>query len=212
MLEWAGPSSVQATTVDPQEHRFSDYPSVALYDPSEAHVLFTVGRSIEVLERTPVTLRALLGGLSADWTMSNYGDGTFSPFDVVGHLIHAERTNWMTRVRVILHHGEDQPLPAFDRYAMYEMSRGRSMDELLDTFAALRAKSLDDLRALDLTPETLDRRGTHPDLGSVTLRQLLAAWVVHDLGHTHQIAKAMAFQYRDEVGPWRRLLTILPSP
>jgi hypothetical protein len=172
---------------------------------------FEVEKSIEILQRTPDVLRASLGGLSDGWTLSNYGDGTFSPFDVVGHLIHADRTNWMTRLRVILEHGETTPFPPFDRYAMYEASRGKSMADLLQTFATLRAKNLDDLRALNLTPEKLELCGTHPDLGGVTLRQLIAAWVVHDLGHTHQIVKAMAFQYYADVGPWRKYLSILPQ-
>ena len=171
---------------------------------------FEVERSVEVLQRTPGVLRALLGGVSDFWAMNNYGEATFSPFDVVGHLIHGERTNWMTRARVILGHDPAVPFPAFDRYAMYEDSRGKSLDELLDTFARLRAGNLDELRALELTPDKMDLRGTHPQLGGVTLRNLIAAWAVHDLGHLHQVAKAMAFQYRDEVGPWRELLTILP--
>jgi hypothetical protein len=169
-----------------------------------------VEKPIEVLERTPAVLRALLSGVSDFWAMSNYGPDTFSPFDVVGHLIHAELTNWMERARIILQHGEAVPIPTFDRYAMFEASKGKSMAELLETFAALRAKNLDDLRALGLTAEQLGRRGTHPQLGVVTLGNLIAAWAVHDLGHLHQIAKAMAFQYRDAVGPWRELLTILP--
>jgi hypothetical protein len=143
--------------------------------------------------------------------LSNYGAATFSPFDVVGHLIHGEQTDWMVRVRVILEHGEARPFAPFDRYAMFEASKGKSMTELLRTFALLRAKNLADLRALHLTPEKLDGRGTHPALGGVTLRQLLAAWVVHDLNHLHQIAKAMAFQYQQEVGPWREYLSILPK-
>lgn len=169
-----------------------------------------VERSVEVLERTPGALRALLGGTSAFWAMSNYGENTFSPFDVVGHLIHGERTNWMPRLRVILEHGEEVPFPAFDRYAMYESSRGKSIDDLLGTFASLRAANIEELRSLNLTEGQLALRGTHPQLGAVALRNLLAAWVVHDLGHLHQVAKAMAYQYRDEVGPWRELLTILP--
>jgi len=170
-----------------------------------------IARSVEVLSRTPAVLRALLGGVSEFWSLNNYGEATFSPFDVVGHLIHGERTNWMTRARAILECGEATPFPPFDRYAMYEDSRGKSLAELLETFASLRTKNLDDFRALNLTPEQLELRGTHPNLGSVTMRELLAAWVVHDLGHLHQIAKAMAFQYRDAVGPWRELLTILPK-
>ena len=169
-----------------------------------------IERSIEVLERTPAVLRALLGGVSSFWALSNYGPDTFGPFDVVGHLIHGERTNWMVRLHMILEHGEMQPFPAFDRYAMYEASNGKSMADLLDMFVAERAKNLDDLKALGLTPEKLGRRGTHPQLGTVTLGNLVAAWAVHDLGHTHQVVKAMAFQYRDEVGPWREYLTILP--
>lgn len=171
---------------------------------------FTVERSVEVLQRTPAALRALLGGLSAFWAHGNYGPDTFSPFDVVGHLIHGERANWMVRVRLILEQGESAAFPPFDRYAMYEASKGKSIDELLDSFAALRAENLDALRALALTPGQLELRGTHPQFGPVTLRQQVATWAVHDLGHLHQVAKAMAFQYRDEVGPWKELLTILP--
>jgi hypothetical protein len=169
-----------------------------------------LGQAVEALRRTPDVLRALLGGLSDCWVLSDYGAGTFSPFDVVGHLIHGERTDWMVRVRVILEHGETTPFEPFDRYAMSEASKGKSLAELLQLFASLRAKNLDDLRALQLTPEQLECRGTHPALGGVKLRQLIAAWVVHDLGHVHQIAKAMAFQYRTEVGPWREYLSILP--
>jgi hypothetical protein len=172
---------------------------------------FVFEQAIEVLQRTPDVLRALLGGVSDCWTLNNYGLDTFSPFDVVGHLIHGERTDWMVRVRVILEHGEETPFEPFDRYAMYEASRGKNLAQLLDTFASLRADNLADLRALELTEQKLDRRGTHPALGQVTLRQLLAAWTVHDLSHLHQIAKAMAFQYRDEVGPWREYLSLLPK-
>lgn len=166
----------------------------------------------EVLERTPIALHAMLAGLSDHWAMSNYGESTFSPFDVIGHLIEAEKHNWMVRAHMILDHAESQAFPAFDRYAMYETSKGRTMTHLLNEFASCRARNLADLRALNLTPERLQTRGRHPDLGTVTLSQLLASWVVHDLGHTHQIAKAMAYQYRDEVGPWVKFLTILPRP
>lgn len=168
-------------------------------------------KSIEVLERTPNVLNALLTGISDFWSLSNYGEKTFSPFDVVGHLIEAEQSNWMTRVRVILESGTDKIFPPFDRYAMFETSQGKSMDELLTKFALARAASLQALRALNLTPELLQVTGTHPEFGKVTLSQLIATWVVHDLGHLHQIAKAMAYQYRDDVGPWREYLTILPK-
>lgn len=172
--------------------------------------MLNLDRAVEVLTRTPAALRGLLGGVSDFWATSNYGEGTFSPFDVVGHLTHADRTNWLPRARHILAHGESLPFPAFDRYAMYVDSKGRTMGGLLDEFAAARADSLAGLRALGLTPGQLELTGTHPQLGRVTLSNLMAAWVVHDLGHTHQVAKAMAYQYRDAVGPWRDLLTILP--
>lgn len=171
---------------------------------------FEIERSLEVLQRTPAALQALLGGLSDFWVMRNYGEATFSPFDVVGHLIHAEQVNWMTRARLILEQGAAVPFPAFDRYAMYESSKGKSMADLLETFSRLRAKNLDDLKALRLTKENLDLPGIHPQIGAVTLKNLIAAWVVHDLGHLHQVAKSMAYQYRDDVGPWREFLTILP--
>ncbi|MEM8737798.1 MAG: DinB family protein [Planctomycetota bacterium] len=172
---------------------------------------FDLQRTIEVLERTPVVLDSLLGGLSDPWVTNNYGEKTFSPYDVVGHLIHADRTNWMVRLHVILESGEAEPFPEFDRYAMYEASKGKTIRELLEAFSSLRAGKLKELRALNLTEELLDRRGIHPALGTATARQLLSTWVVHDLGHCHQIVKAMAFQYRDNVGPWAAYLTILPS-
>jgi DinB superfamily len=172
---------------------------------------FTLLRSIEILERTPATLYALLHGLSDFWSLNNYGPSTFSPFDVVGHLIHAEQTNFLPRARHILSAGPSVPFPPFDRYAMFENSKGKSLSDLLQTFATLRAKNLADLKALELTPEQLDLPGLHPDLGPITLSQLLATWVVHDLGHLHQIAKSIAFQYREDVGVWREYLSILPS-
>lgn len=173
---------------------------------------FDLQQSIDVLRRTPAVLTSLLGGLDEAWVHGRYGEGTFSPFDVVGHLIHADRTNWMTRLRVILESGETRPFPVFDRYAMYESDKGKSIDELLQAFAAIRAANLVDLKAMNLNGEMLERRGTHPALGPATAKQLLASWVVHDLGHLHQIAKAIAFQYRNEVGPWAAYLTILPTP
>ncbi len=171
---------------------------------------FQIDEAIEVLSRTPAVLEAMLGGLSDPWVQNNYGEKTFSPFDVVGHLIHGERVDWIPRARIILEHGERKPFEPFDRYAMYEASRGKSMGELLHTFAELRAKNLDALRAMDISPEQLALRGTHPELGPVTLENLLATWVAHDLNHIHQIAKSMAFQYREGVGPWREYLTVLP--
>lgn len=170
------------------------------YDPELA---------LPLLERTPATLRALLAGLPKEWVRANDGPGTWSAFDVVGHLIHGERTDWIPRARHILDKGASEPFPTFDREAMFEASRGRSMDSLLDEFATRRAESLASLRALALTPADLDRRGLHPQLGPVTLRQHLATWVAHDLGHIRQIAQTLGRQYRDEVGPWRAFLSMM---
>lgn len=172
---------------------------------------FCLEHTFEVLDRTPAVLRVLLGGLSEVWTSRNYGKGTFSPFDVVGHLLHADQTNWLPRLRFILDHGETEPFPPFDRYAMYTASVGRSIGDLLAAFEEARSSALQELRSISLTKTLLARRGLHPQLGTVTVQQLLASWVVHDLGHTHQIVKSMAYQYRVEVGPWREFLTILPQ-
>lgn len=173
---------------------------------------FDLNRSIEVLERTPRVLRALLAGLSDPWIHSNYGPDTFSPFDVVGHLITGEKTDWIPRVTLIRERGTSQPFAKYDRYAQFEQSRGRSLAELLDEFEHLRAASLAALRELRLTPNDLSKRGLHPALGEVTLENLLATWVAHDLNHIAQIAKAMATQYEDAVGPWRQYLGVLRSP
>ncbi len=172
---------------------------------------FSLERSVEVLERTPGVLRAMLAGLGEPWVMNNYGPETWSPFDVVGHLIHGERTDWIPRARIILEHGPTKPFEPFDRFVQYEDSRGKTIDQLLSEFESLRHQSLEALRSMRLTDEQLDLPGTHPALGPVTLRNLLATWVCHDLNHIHQIAKSMAYQYRNEVGAWREYITILPA-
>jgi hypothetical protein len=164
---------------------------------------------IMVLERTPAALRILLGGLPEAWTTPNEGPGTWSPFDVVGHLIHGERTDWIPRARIILAQGADRRFEPFDRFAQLRESAGRPLDELLEEFARLRAGNLSTLRAWTLGEAELALEGEHPALGRVTLRQLLATWVVHDLGHIAQIARVMAKQYRDETGAWRAYLPIL---
>lgn len=169
---------------------------------------FSLEHGTAVLERTPGVLRALLGGMGPEWTHGNYGEGTFSPYDVVGHLITGERTDWIVRARIILERGTATPFAKYDRYAQFEASGGRSIGELLDEFARLRAENLVSLRALALTPADLAKRGTHPALGVVTLSQLLATWVVHDLNHLAQIARGMAWQYEGAVGPWREYLGI----
>jgi hypothetical protein len=168
--------------------------------------------AIAVLERTPAALRGLLAGLPERWLLADEGPGTFSPRDVVGHLIHGEETDWIPRMRIILEHGESVAFTPFDRFAFRTASVGHTTDALLDRFAQLRTASLRELRALALDEAALARTGTHPGLGRVTLRQLYAAWVVHDLGHVKQVARVMARQYTAAVGPWREYLTILDRP
>ena len=162
-----------------------------------------------ILARTPATLDALLRGLPDGWIAAHEGGDTWSPFDVMGHLIHGERTDWMPRARIILAHGEARAFDTFDRFAQFAVSEGRTLPSLLDEFAALRRDNVRDLLAMRLTDGDLDRRGMHPELGVVTLRQLLATWVAHDLDHVVQISRVLARQYSDEVGPWRAYLRII---
>ena len=162
-----------------------------------------------VLRRTPSVVRELLEDLPASWTDAVEGPNTWSPFDVVGHLIHAERADWMPRVEHLLQHGDAVPFPPFDREAMFEASRGRSLGELLDTFARLRSDSLEHLERLRLSEADLSRHGRHPEFGLVTLRQHLSTWVAHDLGHISQIVRVMARQFTEAVGPWKTYLSIL---
>jgi hypothetical protein len=175
-------------------------------------VTYTIDDASRLLERTPAVLRTMIQGLPAEWITATEGPGTWSPFDVVGHLIHGERADWMPRVEHLLEHGEAIPFPPFDREAMFEASKGQTLDQLLATFARVRDESLGRLRALQLTESDLDRRGRHPEFGSVTLRQHLATWVAHDFTHIAQIARVLAVQYRDAVGPWRAYLSILGRP
>jgi hypothetical protein len=172
---------------------------------------FDLATALPVLERTPRVLHALLGGLPEGWVRATEGPDTWSPFDVVGHLIHGERTDWMVRAEIIVREGEARVFPPFDRVAMLEASRGRPLAELLVTFAELRAGNLDRLRALALQGADLERRGRHPELGAVTLGQLLATWVAHDLSHLGQIVRVMGRQYAGAVGPWRAYLPMLAA-
>ncbi len=165
--------------------------------------------SISLLARTPAALNALLRDLPDEWTLRNEGENTWSAFDVVGHLINADRTNWMPRARVILQYGETRAFDPFDRLAQIRESRGKSLGQLLDKFARVRSDSLDELRALKLRQEDLALRGRHPGLGTVTLSELLATWAAHDLNHLHQISRVMAHQYRQAVGPWSKFLGVL---
>ena len=170
---------------------------------------FRFDQAKPVLRQTPATLRALLTHLPDPWIRATEGPSTWSPFDVVGHLIHGERTDWIPRVEHLLRHGESVAFTPFDREAMFAASQGQSLGTLLDTFDALRAESLVRLDALGLTDADLARRGRHPEFGAVTLGQLLSTWVAHDLGHLSQIVRVMAKQYSDAVGPWRAYLSIL---
>ena len=165
--------------------------------------------TISLLARTPATLDALLRDLPEEWTMRNEGGNTFNAFDVLGHLIHGERTDWMPRAKRILEFGESRAFDPFDRRAQERESEGKSLPELLDEFARLRAENLAELRALNLTEQDLNRRGLHPALGTVTLSQLLATWAAHDLTHLHQISRIMAHQYREAVGPWSAYLGVM---
>ena len=165
-----------------------------------------------MLERTPAVLRTLLAGLPEPWIVANEGGESWNPFDVVGHLIHGERTDWMPRAELILTRGESVTFPVFDRFAEFEASRGKSLGELLDSFAELRAANLRRLRELAPGPVELARRGRHPDFGPVTLGQHLATWVAHDLSHIGQIVRVMARRYTAAVGPWRAYLPLLGSP
>ena len=170
---------------------------------------FELNYSLQILRRTPPVLRSWLTGLDRQWTRYNYGDQTFSPFDVVGHLLHGERADWMARVEIILQEETAQVFTPWDRYAMFDESNGKTMTQLLDDFSAARQENLVKLDSMNLSVTDLQRTGTHPKFGQVTLQQLLATWVAHDLNHIHQIAKCMAWQYRDEIGPWREYLTFI---
>lgn len=175
----------------------------------EKPVEFNLELTIALLVRTPAALNAFLRDLPSEWTFTNEGENTWSAFDVVGHLIHGERTDWMPRAKMILQIGEAQTFVPFDRLAQQRESKGKSLPQLLDEFASLRAANLRELRALNLQPLDFDRRGRHPSLGIVTLSQLFATWAVHDLTHLHQISRVFAHQYRDAVGPWSAYLGVL---
>ncbi len=173
---------------------------------------FELKDAVPVLERTPGVLRQLLAGLPDDWVRATEGPDTWSAFDVVGHLVHGERTDWLPRTEIILREGESRTFTPFDRFAQFEASRGKPLEELLDTFAELRAANLGRLRGFGLTAADLARRGRHPELGPVTLEQHLATWVAHDLSHIGQIVRVMGRSYTDAVGPWRAYLPMLGPP
>lgn len=165
--------------------------------------------SLAVLSRTPAALDALLRGLPDAWVTATEGPDTWSPYVVVGHLIHGEKTDWMSRLAIILDHGPHVPFTAFDRTAQFRDSAGKPLVQLLDEFAALRRSNLERLRVRNLQPKELELTGTHPDLGPVTLRQLIATWVAHDLAHILQVSRVMARRYKPDVGPWAKYLSVM---
>ncbi len=170
---------------------------------------FNLENAIAILERTPDTLWALLNDLPDEWIFCTEGDDEWTPFDVIGHLVHGEKTDWIPRVKIILEHSDSVAFKTFDRFAMFEESKGKSLDQLLDEFSKLREQSIDTLQAMNLQPSDFERKGKHPQLGEVNLGQLIATWVTHDLNHIHQIVKTMARQYTNDVGAWREYLNIL---
>lgn len=170
---------------------------------------FDLATGIAVLERTPRTLNAMLGGLTSAWSDATEGPDTWSPYVILGHLVQGERSDWIPRARIILSRGPNRRFTPFDRFAQFRESQGKSMSDLLDEFTRLRDESLATLGSWHLTDTELALTGEHPEFGAVTLRQLLATWVGHDLGHIAQIARVMAKQYREAIGPWRAYLPIM---
>lgn len=170
---------------------------------------FNLNHCIEILSRTPAVLDSLLGGLSDEWIHSNEGEATWSPFDIVGHLIHGDKTDWIPRMEVILSDGPDKKFDPFDRFAQFEVSKGKNFRQLLDEFKALRKENIGILKSKNLGAQDLLKTGIHPEFGEVRLEQLLATWTAHDLSHLAQITRVMARQYTREVGPWKQYLPIL---
>lgn len=170
---------------------------------------FNLDHCIEILSRTPAVLDSLLGGLSDEWIHSNEGEATWSPFDIVGHLIHGDKTDWIPRMEVILSDGPDKKFDPFDRFAQFEVSKGKNFRQLLDEFKALRKENIGILKSKNLVAQDLLKTGIHPEFGEVRLEQLLATWTAHDLSHLAQITRVMARQYTREVGPWKQYLSIL---
>jgi len=170
---------------------------------------FDLNQAISVLEKTPLVFNKLLGSLSQEWTHKNEGQDTWSPYDVMGHLVHGEKTDWMPRLEIILSDSENKTFEPYDRFAQIEMSKGKSVGDLLDEFEVLRKRNLRNLKSKFLTSRDMSKEGIHPELGTITLKNMLSAWVVHDLGHIAQISRVMAKQYKDEIGPWTQYLTIV---
>jgi DinB superfamily len=172
-------------------------------------MIYSTDRSYEILSRTPAVFKTLLTDLDEGWTMNNEGPDTFSPYDVIGHLIHGEKTDWRPRTEMILEYGLSETFVPYDRFAQHSDSKGKSIQQLLDEFASIRKTNMEWFRSLQLSEADLDRQGNHPILGIVTLRQLLATWVIHDLTHIAQVTRVMAKQYKDEIGPWLEFFRVM---
>jgi hypothetical protein len=170
---------------------------------------FNLNESIEILSRTPEVLRKLLSGLPDRWTMANEGGDSWSPFDILGHLIHGEETDWIPRTRVILSSGADREFEPYDRFAQFKKTKGKTLSGLLDEFAQLREKNIAELESFGLSDDKLMLEGIHPEFGRVTLKQMLATWVIHDLTHIAQISRVMAKQYKGEMGPWVKYFKLM---
>ena len=170
---------------------------------------FNLKEATEILERTPAVLISLLSGLSDEWIYNNEGGESWTPYDIVGHLIHGEKKDWIQRTNIILEHGEDKPFEPFDRFAQFKDSEGKTLNDLLEEFEKLRKVNIDVLNNLNLEEKDLNKKGIHPEFGNVTLKQLLSTWVVHDLSHIRQIARVMAKQYKNEIGPWEKYLRVI---
>ena len=170
---------------------------------------FNIRSAIQILERTPFVVEAMLRNIDSQWILYNEGGETWSPFDIIGHYIHGEKTDWVPRMNIILSNDPDKHFTPFDRFAQFSDSKGKSIDVLLDEFKKLRSENLEQIRQVEFTEDLLNRTGSHPKFGTVTLKQLLASWVVHDLTHIYQISRVMAKQYEKEVGPWKEFLGVL---
>lgn len=172
-------------------------------------IQFELTEAIRILERTPGVLKSLLSDLPDRWIYHNEGENSWSPFDIVGHLIHGEKTDWIPRAKIILNNGEEKPFVPFDRFAQFNESEGKTINQLLNEFEMLRFKNLQLLKGLALKKGDFQKKGIHPEFGVVTLQQLLGTWVVHDLGHIRQICRVMAKQYKDDIGPWEKYLPVV---
>jgi len=170
---------------------------------------FDLNKSLQLLERTPRILRELLSGLSEDWVLHNEGGDSWSPYDVIGHLVHGERINWMSRLEIIMNDEGNKKFIPFDRFAQFKESEGKSLEQLVEEFDSLRKTNLVKLKSMDLSKADFARKAIHPDLGEVTLAELLSTWTVHDLTHIAQIARVMGKQYKSSIGPWIKYFRIL---